>query len=137
MWIHKRQKPACLRIPQFLNTTDEYYYSLLMLFKRYRNESELLQENETSRDAFMRQIDSLDTDSAPYLNMAQEIQLAIVRIQLLNASTPLDIAAQVAPTLTSLEGTMEHFHDNNNDHPQWLHDACMATATIENNENGT
>ena len=54
-----------------------------MLFKPYRNESELLQENETSRDAFMRQMDSLDTDSAPYLNMAQEIQLAIVRIQLL------------------------------------------------------
>ena len=137
MWIHKRRKPACLRIPQFSNTTDEYYYSLLMLFKPYRNESELLQENETSRDAFMRQMDSLDTDSAPYLNMAQEIQLAIVRIQLLNASTPLDIAAQVAPTLTSLEGAMEHFHDNSNDHPQWLHDACMATATVENNENGT
>ena len=133
MWIHKRRKPACLRIPQFSNTTDEYYYSLLMLFKPYRNESELLQENETSRDAFMRQMDSLDTDSAPYLNMAQKIQLAIVRIQLLNASTPLDIAAQVAPTLTSLEGTMEHFHDNSNDHPQWLHDACMATATVENN----
>ena len=31
MWIHKRRKPACLRIPQFSNTTDEYYYSLLML----------------------------------------------------------------------------------------------------------
>ena len=44
--------------------------------------------------------------------MAQEIQLTIVRIQLLNASTPHDIAAQVAPTLTSLEGTMEHFHVN-------------------------
>ena len=107
-----------------------------MLLKPYRNESELLQENETSRDAFMRQMDSLDTDSAPYLNMAQKIQLAIVRIQLLNAATPLDIAAQVAPTLTPLEGTMEHFHDIYY-HPQWLNDACMATATVENNENGT
>ena len=46
MWIHKRRKRARLRIPQFSNTTDKYYYSLLMLFKPYRNESELLQENK-------------------------------------------------------------------------------------------
>ena len=40
-WVHKRQKPACLRIPHLTPASgDEYYYSLLVLFKPFRNESE-------------------------------------------------------------------------------------------------
>jgi len=65
-WIKKRQKPACLRIPHLTPTNgDEYYYGLLMLFKPFRNEADLMQPGESSRDAFQRQIDSLDMHSSP------------------------------------------------------------------------
>ena len=42
--------------------------------------------------------------SSNFLHMTQQIQDAIVRIRLQDSSTPLDIAAQVALDLTSLEG---------------------------------
>ena len=65
-WV-KRQKPDCLRVP--------YYYSLLVLFRPFRNEStNLLQQGETARDAFIRQTDDLDMNLSTCLNMAQQIQ---------------------------------------------------------------
>ncbi len=45
-----------------------------------------------------------DPDSSNFLNLAQHIQDAVVRIRLQDSSTPLD-AAQVAPNQTSLEAT--------------------------------
>ncbi len=53
-----------------------------------------------------------DPGSSNFLNMAQQIRDGIVRIRLQDSFTPLDIAAQVAPNLTSLEGTMSDFHDH-------------------------
>ena len=102
MRVHKCQKPACLRIPHLTpDSGDEYYYSLLVLFQPFRSESDIVHENESPRDSFMRQTDSLDMISSTCLNMAQQIQDAIVRIRLQDSITPLDIAAQVAPNLTS------------------------------------
>lgn len=51
----------------------------------------------------MRQSNELDMNSSTFLNMAQQIQEAIVRIRLQQSSTPLDIAAQVAPILPPLK----------------------------------
>ena len=52
-WVYKRQKPACLRIPHLTPASgDEYYYSLLVLFKLFQNESEIIQDVESPRDAF-------------------------------------------------------------------------------------
>lgn len=111
MWAKKRQKPACLRLPHLTPASgDEYYYSLLVLFKPFRQESEIIHDGESPTDAFVRQSDSLDTNSSTFLNMAQQIQEAIVRIRLQDSSTPLDIAAQVAPNLTSLENTQSDLH---------------------------
>lgn len=62
-----------------------------------------MHDGETPRDTFVRQTDDLDMNSSIYLSMAQEIQDAIVRIRLQDSTTPLDIAAQVAPNLSSLE----------------------------------
>jgi len=130
-WIKKRQKPACLRIPHLTPTNgDEYYYGLLMLFKPFRNEADLMQPGESSRDAFQRQIDSLDMHSSPYLHMAQEIQQAIIRIRLQDAQTPLDIAAQVAPNLSSLETTQQDLQDHHETDLEWLQiNATMLANT--------
>ncbi|ORU93952.1 MAG: hypothetical protein A6F71_09080 [Cycloclasticus sp. symbiont of Poecilosclerida sp. M] len=82
-WIKKRQKPACLRVPYLTAASgDKYYYSLLVLFRPFHNEStDLLLQGETARDAFIRKTDDLDMNSSTFLNMAQQIQDAIVRIR--------------------------------------------------------
>ena len=59
-------------------------------------------------------------NSSTFLNMAQQIQDAIVRIRLQDSSTPLDIAAQVAPNLSSLEGTASDLHDPNEQDDEYL-----------------
>jgi len=44
-WVYKCQKPACLRIPHLTPASgDEYYYSLLVLFKPFQNESEIIHQ---------------------------------------------------------------------------------------------
>ena len=73
-WLQKRQKPACLRIPHLTPASgDEYYYSLLVLFKPFRNEStDSIKQDEPPRDAFLRQSDNFDMSSSNFLNMAQQ-----------------------------------------------------------------
>ena len=121
--VSKRQTPACLRIPH-LTHGDECYYSLLLLFKPFCTESQLIQEDESARDTFQRQSNDLDMNSSPYLTMARQIQNAIVRIRLQESSTPADIAAQVAPNLSSFEShDDEHSMDE-----QWLQ-TCTSMIT--------
>ena len=137
-WVKKRQKPACLRVPYLTPASgDEYYYSLFVLFRPFRNEStDIVQQCETARDAFIRQTDDLDMNSSTFLNMAQQIQDAIVRIRLQDSTTPLDIAAQVAPNLTSLEGTESDLHDPSEQDDEYLRTnaSMLATATSPNND---
>ena len=122
---------SLLRVPYLTPASgDEYYYSLLVLFRPFRNEStDLLQQDETARDAFLRQADDLDMNSSIFLGMAQQIQDAIVRIRLQDSTTPLDIAAQVAPNLTSLEGTESDFHDHSEQDDEYLHTNATMLAT--------
>ena len=82
----------------------------------------IIQDGESSRDVFIRQTDALDMNSSAFLNMAQQVQDAIVRIRLQDSSTPLDIAAQVAPNLTSLEGTQSGLHGPHEQDDQYLQD---------------
>lgn len=100
-------KPACLRLPHLTPATgDEYYYSMLVLFKPFRNETtDLIHEGESPRDAYVRQTDDFDINSSNFMSMAQSIQDAIVQIRIQDASTPLDISAQVAPPLKLLNLT--------------------------------
>ena len=75
-------------------------------------------------------------NSSTFLNMAQQIQDAIVRIRLQDSTTPLDIAAQVAPNLTSLEGTESDLHDYSEQDDEYLRTnaTMLATATSPNND---
>ena len=133
--VKKRQKPACLRTPHLTQASgDEYYYSLFVLFKPFRNDStDLVQDGESPRDAFLRQTDDLETSSSTYLSMAQQIQAAIVRIRLQDSTTPLDIAAQLAPNLTSLEGTQADAHDLSQEDIEYLraNASMLATASSQ------
>ena len=133
-WVSKRQKPACLRIPHLTpGSGDEYYYSLLLLFKPFRTEAHLIQDHESARDAFLRQSNELDMNSSPYLNMARQIQNAIVTIRLQESSTPSDIAAQVAPNLTSLE-EISTGNDQTSMDEHWLNTCTTTMSAIITSE---
>lgn len=122
---------AYLRIPHLTAASgDEYYYSLLVLFKPFRNEStDITQQDESPRDAFLRQSDDLDMTSSNFLHMTQQIQNAIVRIRLQDSSTPLDIAVQVAPNLTSLEGTISDVHGHSEQDDEYLRSNASMLGT--------
>ena len=74
-------------------------------------------------------------NSSSYLNMhvTQEIQEAVVRIELEDFSTPLDIAAHVAPNLSSLEAANLDFHNGQEIDREWLQTNARILATTSMN----
>lgn len=62
----RRNTPACIRVPHFVATTDPegYFYSLLLQYKPYRNEDELLEGFNTAREVFLAQEQQLKQMSA-------------------------------------------------------------------------
>ena len=131
--VKKRQKPACMRVPYLTAANgDEYYYSLLVLFRPFRNEStDIVQQGETARDAFIRQIDDLDMNSSTFLTWPNKYRMLLSEY----STTPLDIAAQVAPNLTSLEGTESDLHDPDpTEQDDYLHTntSLLVTASSHN-----
>ncbi|KAL3283669.1 hypothetical protein HHI36_006807 [Cryptolaemus montrouzieri] len=65
--------PAVVRVPNFVAASDpeSYYYSLLIQYKPYRNEAELLGEFNSARDAFLANEESLRQTNA-YLEIYRE-----------------------------------------------------------------
>lgn len=71
-----------------------------------------------------------------FLNMAEQIQEAVVRIRLQDSSIPLHIAAQVAPNLTYLEGTQADLHEPFEQSDDYLQmNAAMVTSASSSESN--
>ena len=101
-YIHARRKPACLRLSKFAGIdTNEYYYRFLILFVPYRNETELLLPDEHPRDAYRRLRSQFCPQSIERLRFAEEVDKAFTRVVLWEAESSIDIAAKVAPNITS------------------------------------
>ncbi|KAH9638034.1 hypothetical protein HF086_014895 [Spodoptera exigua] len=68
-----RNTPAVVRVPNFVAASDpeSYYYSLLIQYMPYRNETELLGEFNSARDAFLANEESLRQTNA-YLEIYRE-----------------------------------------------------------------
>ncbi|KAF9409134.1 hypothetical protein HW555_011413 [Spodoptera exigua] len=68
-----RNTPAVVRVPNFIAASDpeSYYYSLLIQYMPYRNETELLGEFNSARDAFLANEESLRQTNA-YLEIYRE-----------------------------------------------------------------
>ena len=81
--------------------TNEYYYRFLLLFVPYRNETELLLPDEHPRDAFRRLRGQFCPQTIERLRFAEEVDKAFTRVVLWEAESAMDIAATVAPNITS------------------------------------
>lgn len=63
-----RQREAVVRVPYFVESIDpeNFYYSLLMQFVPFRNESELLEGYDSAREAFLAREEQLREKSSDY-----------------------------------------------------------------------
>ncbi|CAH2107698.1 unnamed protein product [Euphydryas editha] len=93
-----RNRPAVLRTRYYTINSDKeaYYYSLIVCHVPFRNESELLFENETTEDCFIRRQRDLrplqGNVSAEQFNHAELIiQQAVAHATALNAARETDV----------------------------------------------
>ena len=84
-WMRRRKHAAVVRYPTFSVSSDDYYYSLLMLMLPHSQESELLAGFESAKDAFMAKYSLLDTSMQMYTNFMVQVESAIRRIRLAEA----------------------------------------------------
>lgn len=71
--VIKGNTAAVIRVPYFVATTDpeNYYYSLLLQYMPYRHETELLQDFDTARDAFLARKERL-REMSTYMGLYRE-----------------------------------------------------------------
>lgn len=87
--ICKRLKPAVLKTPYIshIKNPDEYYYSLILLYFPFRDESKLLDGYENTFDCYQKKFDQLRPNTAELnadmIFRQQELQRALERLNLL------------------------------------------------------
>ena len=82
--VHQTKKTRLLNHrlfdPENENQREDYYYSLILLFTPFREESSLLLENETAEEAFYRLVSSDSSDYHAKLKRLLEAQSNIKQI---------------------------------------------------------
>ncbi|CAK1580723.1 unnamed protein product [Parnassius mnemosyne] len=96
--LRVRNRPAVLRTRYYTINSDKeaYYYSLLVCHIPFRNEGELLFENETAEDCFIRRKGDLrplqgDISAEQFGHAELIIQQAVAQATALNAARETDI----------------------------------------------
>ena len=80
-YARKRKSPAVIRLPKLSKSSDEYYYSLLMLALLNRDESELISPFTDSKTAFSEKVASLANNQILQMShLAGEIEDALQHI---------------------------------------------------------
>lgn len=85
IWMRKRGRAAVIRYPTFSVTTDDYYYSLLMLLLPHRDESNIMGDYGSARDAFVAQNSRFNTSVILHKNFLVDVENAMRRIYLAEA----------------------------------------------------
>ena len=82
-WIKQRKKPEIISTPSFSSDThiEQFYYNLLVLFSPFRNEDDLIRDEESAQMAFVRWKSQLDLSRIP-AQCRPEIEAAYVRATL-------------------------------------------------------
>ena len=98
-WVRLRRKQACLRIPvQTVESHgDDYYYSLLLLYIPWRKEPEdLLKGHSSAMEAFIVGEGEMVVLNAHNHAFADEVQKAVVQLQVLEDDAYQDVVALMA-----------------------------------------
>lgn len=90
IWMRKRGRAAVIRYPTFSITTDDYYYSLLMLLLPHRDESNIMRNYASAREAFLAQYSMLNTSMILHKNFMVDVENAMRRIYLAEAELRSD-----------------------------------------------
>ncbi|CAH0718086.1 unnamed protein product, partial [Brenthis ino] len=94
-----RNRPAVLRTRYYTINSDKeaYYYSLIVCHIPFRNEGELLFQNDTAEDCFIRRQRDLrplqgNVNAEQFSHAEQIIQQAIAQATALNAAREIDVS---------------------------------------------
>ena len=82
-WFRLRRKQACLRIPvqTVESRSDDYYYSLLLLYVPWRREpADILQGRGSSMEAFLARQNEMVVLNVENHSFADEVQRAVVQL---------------------------------------------------------
>lgn len=98
-----RNVPAVLRIPHFVVSADRenHWYSLLLQYMPYRSDSELLQDFDTVREAFLPHKEHLNKIGAhmqKFRERDRQLENAFNQahaFQILDEAPPVDIEQEV------------------------------------------
>lgn len=89
VWMMKRKKAAVIRYAKFSIGSEEYYYSLLLLFLPHQSEESLIFPCQTAKDAFQNKYGNLDLQIAYlHLSFVNELENSMRRIRLAQSEIP-------------------------------------------------
>ena len=75
--IRKRTKFLIIRTLNLRETSNDYFYSCLLLYKTHRNESCLLEGYNSAEEAFVKEYHTFDQESVIESNFAQRLETNI------------------------------------------------------------
>ena len=140
IYIQKRSNPAVVRICKPQRGTEEYYYSMLLLFLPHMTPSELVHPFVSNKDAFLNKCPLFDKEAVNVGYRMPDLEEAIRAVQLANVEKDM-YAANTCENNTdpvvnsSFSGipdhqSNEHGFVNNSVHKN----DCNNTVSYENEE---
>ena len=93
--MKRRTKVAVLRYPNFSTSTDDYYYTMLMLLLPHRNGDSLVLPFDNARDAFIGKYSDIDRNIAyNHMSFVENLENCIHRIRMSEAELAVSSHAQ-------------------------------------------
>lgn len=78
----KRRHPVCIRPTHMSPNTEEYFYSLLLLYLPHRNEDDLLSGFDNAREAFLAKHQHFDSSESVNASRLKEVLEAAQRLRI-------------------------------------------------------
>ena len=80
--MRKRTTASVVRFPSFSVISDDYYYSLLMLFLPHITEVDLIGTYSSAKEAFEAKHSNLDTSMQTYCDFLHQVETSIRKIRI-------------------------------------------------------
>ena len=102
--MQRCKKPMIVRFPRFSPSSDDYFYSMLLLLLPHRSEDELILPYTNPREAFIQKRHMLDTDSHfMYFSFVELIENTIRKLNLVSQMQENSTANdELSETISSL-----------------------------------
>lgn len=113
--MQQRRHPAVIRTPAFKPDSDEYFFSILMLYLPYRDETNIIGSFSTAKQAFINKHHLLTIDNILYSSYLHDIERVVRIIRLTNEDLGVSLAPNTNETHNACEDVIaEEFDIMNN-----------------------